>query len=189
LFGPEKNENLSNNLVMPHTRMKNSLVILSLSALVFLTGCTSTEHLTRNYEYSKVFLSEKEYRGYRVKEGNKTVLQKSLYKTSRPMVPDGISGYTLLIELERPTIEAKRNIKLPSEYGRAFLYTLNAPSYKNAEDLKGEIKIVGVEKIGIRVWIRLFSAKADWSFEGENLYKFAPINCFGMKDDCIATHK
>jgi hypothetical protein len=136
-----------------------------------------------------VFLPEQEYRGYRLKEGNKTVLQKSLYKTSMPMVPDGISGYTLLIELEKSVKESKPNIKLPSEYGRAFLHTLNAPSYKNVEDLKGEIKIVNIQENGIRVWINLVSTTANWSYEGENLYRFAPINCFGMTDDCIAKHK
>ncbi len=170
---------------MPYKRMKNSLLILSLVSFVLITGCTSAEHFTRNYKSSSVFLHDQEYRGYRLKEGNKTVLQKSLYMTSMPIVPDGIYGYTLLIELEKSAVESKPNIKLPSEFGKAFLHTLNAPSYKNVEDLKGEIKIVSVQEIGIRVWVNLVSTKANWSFEGEDLYKFAPINCFGMTDKCI----
>lgn len=168
--------------------MKSLLFILSLVSFALITGCTSTKHITRNYSSSSVVVHKQNYRGYHLKEGNKIVLEKSIYTTTVPMVVDGIWGYTLLIELDQSVLESKNCIELPSELGRAFLHTLNAPSYRNVTDLNGEIKILSVQDIGIKVWISLCSKNANWSFEGENLYKVTPINCFGMNDKCIEKH-
>jgi hypothetical protein len=163
--------------VMRNMRTTNIYIIILL-----LAGCASTENFTRLYENASVEIQPEEWRGYTVIEGRNLVLEKSYSKSSLPFVVDGISGYKLHVELPGQALAQGDRIIVPTEKSKAYLHTLNAPSYKNITDIEGSIKIIEVTSNGAKLEIDVNSPSKSWSYAGVDFFRYAKHSCIGKVD-------
>ena len=155
--------------------------IIAVALIPLLVACSSTEHHTRAYEAATVRMRADTWRGYEVVAGQKLVLESLHYVSSLPFVVDGISGYSLHIELDAQRIAKGTVIAIPSEKSRAYLHTLNAPSYKNVE-VSGEVQIVELQSTGVSIETNLRSKDVPWTKSGIETYRYARHSCLGKVD-------
>jgi hypothetical protein len=149
---------------------------VALALMLLLAACSSTEHLTRAYESAAVRIHASPWRGFEVTQGDKLVLENSHSVSSLPFVVDGIRGYRVHIELGPQGIAKGMTIAIPSEQGKAFLYRLAAPSYRNVE-VFGTVRIAGVS-----VQADLKSNDPPWAMSGIETYWYARHSCLGKVD-------
>jgi hypothetical protein len=158
--------------------IKRSVAVVLMPLLV---ACSSTEHRARAYESATVRMSADTWRGYEVATGQELVLESSHYVSSLPFVVDGISGYSLHIELSPQRISKDTVIAIPSEKSRAYLHTLNAPSYKNVE-VFGAVRIIELQSTGVSIEADLKSKDVPWTKSGIETYRYARHSCLGKVD-------
>jgi hypothetical protein len=97
-------------------------------------------------------------------------------------VVDGISGYTLHVELIDKGLIEGGQFKIPSENCRAYLHTLNAPSFSNITDIKGIVKVIMVEPDGAKLEFDVKSSNSSWAYAGVEFFKYAKHSCVGKVD-------
>lgn len=162
--------------------MRNTRITITYTLVLFLAGCTSTEKFTRLYENASIALQSEEWRGYGIIDGGNLVVETSYFKSTLPYVVDGISGYTLYIELSSTVLSQGKYIKIPSDNIKTYLHTLNAPSYDNVSDVKGSIKVVELKPDGVYLEVDVYSQSKAWSYSGVEFFRYAKHSCLGKVD-------